>query len=181
MYASLETVIEALRTERQYQLRRWGCRQPDGSMIEVPHSVADYVLYMQDYYHEARHHVSREDGIAGSLEALRKLVGLGIACLEQHDRKDKDEHYTFDDLAERIRRTGRFVPLTLNPDYSNYLLKIGFHLADAVKYAAWFNQPVALSAVRDMVQVGVECFGQYGIEPRNGAQVVTNGRDGQPA
>jgi hypothetical protein len=181
---TLEAVIEAFRTERVYQLRRWGYRQPDGSMIEAPRSVADFVLYMQDYYEETRHKASREAGTASSAEALRKVVCLGFACIEQHDEKYPDEGstpYTFADIAETIRRIGRIVPLTLKPGYSNYLLRIAQALADATPYADCFNDDAALVCIWDLVKIGVECFEQYGIEPRDLTQPIINGRDGLPS
>jgi hypothetical protein len=178
---SLNYVLDAFRTERAYQLRRWGCRQPDGTMVEAPHSVADFVLYMQDYYAEARHRASREAGIASSAEALRKVVCLGFASIEQHDQQDEGGPYTFDDIAARIRMSGRIVPLTLLPDYSNYLLKIARTLEDATIKAECFNNECALICIHELVQIGVECFMQYGIEPRDLTQPIINGRDGQPA
>jgi len=173
-------VIDAFRAERYYQLRRWGYRQPNGSFTEATHSIADFVVYMQDYYVEARHKVSREAGNDTSLEVLRKIVCLGIACLEQLDRKDNDQPYTFNDLADCIHCIGRIVPLTLNPDYSLYLLKIKFFLDNAEKQAACFNRG-ALLDIRELVQVGVECFSQYGIQKRDLSQPIINGRDGLPA
>jgi len=172
---TLNYVLHAFRTERHYQLHRWGTRQPDGSFTETPHSVADFIVYMQDYYEEARHRASRDAGLATSLESLRKVVCLGFACLEQCGP------YTFDGFADCIRRTGCIVPLTLLPDYSNYLLKIASALANATKYAECFDNEMAMFCIRELVKIGVECFEQFGIEPRDLSQPILNARDGQPA
>lgn len=174
-------MLDAFRSERAYQLRRWGCRQPDGSMSEALHSVADFILYMQDYYHEARHKATREAGTAASAEALRKIVCLAIACLEQHYKKDGSEPYTFDDVAETMRRAGRLVPLTRMPTYSNYLLKIAGSLKAAAFFATDFNDGGAAVCMFEIVGFGIECFMQYGIEPRDLTKPIINGRDGQPA
>ena len=79
-----EKVVEAIKSEREYQLRRWGFRQANGVMIEAPHSVNDFLVYMQDYLTETFHEASRKSGNAAALESLRKVVTLGIACFEQH-------------------------------------------------------------------------------------------------
>lgn len=178
---SLDYVLDAFRSERAYQLRRWGFRQPDGSMCEAPHSVADFILYMQDYYHEARHKATREAGIAASADALRKIVCLAIACLEQHYKKDGSEPYIFDDIAETMRRTGRMVPLTRKPTYSNYLLKIAGSLKDAAYFATDFNDSGAVVCMFEIIGFSVECFMQYGIEPRDLTKPIINERDRQPA
>lgn len=87
------TVYAALETERQYQIKRWGVRQADGSFREVPHSVEDFVLYMEDYLHEARHQLSRlpePEARDVALDTLRKVVTMGIACFEQHGVQRRD-------------------------------------------------------------------------------------------
>jgi hypothetical protein len=80
-------------SERQYQIRRWGVRQADGSFTEVPKSIEEYVLYMEDYLHEARHQLSRlpePEARDVALDTLRKVVTLGIACFEQHGVKGRN-------------------------------------------------------------------------------------------
>lgn len=72
-------VYKAIDSERNYQLKRWGVNGEDAK-----HSVGDFLTYMDDYLSEAKHRASREDGDTGSLEVLRKVVALGVACMEQH-------------------------------------------------------------------------------------------------
>jgi hypothetical protein len=179
--ATTNVILDALRSERDYQRRRWGLRQPDGTFTETKCSVADFVLYMQDYYSEARH--AARLNIPASLESLRKVIGLGFACLEhctvQDDRQYAGWPHTFDTVAECIRLSDHIMPLVLNPDYSNYLLKIAASLSDAALYAACFNEGNALMYIHRIIKIGMECFAQYDIEPRD--QPVINARDGQPA
>src|SRR5271166_5775868 len=85
-----EAVFDAIDSERQYQMRRWGVRQSDGSFTEKDHSVCDWLVYMQNYLNAAMHRASREDGDDGTLEELRKVVTLGIACFEQKGIKSRD-------------------------------------------------------------------------------------------
>lgn len=82
-----KAVYEAFDSEREYQLRRWGVRQEDGSFQEIPKSIEEYVLYMEDYLDEARTQLSRmaePQARTAALDTLRKVVTLGIACFEQH-------------------------------------------------------------------------------------------------
>lgn len=72
-------VYDAIDSERDYQLVRWGIKGEDAK-----HSVGDFLTYMDDYLNEAKHRASREDGNSGALEVLRKVVALGVACMEQH-------------------------------------------------------------------------------------------------
>ncbi len=80
---SFDDVTAALKSERDYQMRRWGVRQSDGTMQEAQHSVSDWLIYMEDYLAEARHNATREPGSTMALESLRKVVSLGIACFMQ--------------------------------------------------------------------------------------------------
>lgn len=80
---SFEDIIAALKSERDYQMRRWGVRQPDGTIQEAQHSVSDWLVYMDDYLTEAKHNATREPGSTMALESLRKVVSLGVACFMQ--------------------------------------------------------------------------------------------------
>lgn len=82
--ASFDDVVVVIRSERDYQRRRWGRRHPEGGFVEVEKSITDFMVYMQDYLTEAFHRASREPGCTGALEVLRKVVTLGVACMEQH-------------------------------------------------------------------------------------------------
>lgn len=78
-------VFAAIDTEREYQIRRWGFRD-ENRMIEAPHSLEEFLLYMEDYMHEARHQLSRlpePEAREIALHTLRKVVTLGIAAHEQ--------------------------------------------------------------------------------------------------
>lgn len=91
MSTTRERVFKALEDERFYQLKRWGERQSDGTFAEKPHSIGEFILYMEDYLEAARKAASRlpdEDDTA--LHELRKVVTLGIACFEQHDCPIRD-------------------------------------------------------------------------------------------
>lgn len=79
MKASRLEVYEAVNTERDYQEKRWN-REP-------PHSIVEYLVYMRDYVEEALHNASRVDDAImkqGLLNNVRKVTGLGVACMEHH-------------------------------------------------------------------------------------------------
>jgi hypothetical protein len=181
----LTDIFTALTNERKYHLRRWGCRQPDGTMAEQPHSTGMFLIYMRDYFDEATHRLSRGPDMLETLGTLRKIVALGLACLEQNDSYD-GKPVTLDDLFETIRRSGRMVPLhsrfhVFHVDLNTYLLKIRQCLVDGEVRLAAMNGESGLVIIREIVQIGVECFEKYGVPPRADQEFVFNMRDGRPA
>jgi hypothetical protein len=53
------------------------------------HTIDEYLLYIQDYLTEAIHWSARQDftvpeNTTKSLDIVRKITTLGIACMEQH-------------------------------------------------------------------------------------------------
>lgn len=77
-------VFEAINGEREYQLKRWGKERNPGVLEQIPKSVGEYLVYMQDYLSEAIHNATRSNGDESTLQALRKVVTLGVACFEEH-------------------------------------------------------------------------------------------------
>lgn len=81
-------VYYAIDSERDYQDAK---AHQNGTLPDDvrPHSFEEFILYMEDYLHEARHQVSRvwtADRTAppAALDTLRKVVALGVAAMEQH-------------------------------------------------------------------------------------------------
>jgi len=81
---SFEEAMAALKSERDYQLRRWGYRQADGSMKEAEHSVCDWLVYIQHYLDEAFRKASKEAGNEAAMDMLRKVTAMGVAACEQN-------------------------------------------------------------------------------------------------
>lgn len=76
--ARRNAAYNAINSERDYQEIKW-----DGN----PHSITEYLVYMNDYINEAMHVVSRKaDAEANpiALDTIRKVTALGVACMEQH-------------------------------------------------------------------------------------------------
>lgn len=81
-------VVASLASERAYQEMR---KVRDSGAPE--HSVEDFILFMEDYLHEARHVASRTwgpDAKGKTLEILRKVTGLGVACMEAHGAPQRE-------------------------------------------------------------------------------------------
>ena len=146
---ALSDIFVALRTERAYQVRRWGRRQPDGSLMEARHTISDFVVYMLDYYIELQSDVTRLVELAPALDDLRKIVCLGLACLEQNDHGDDDgeQAITLDDIFETVWGN-RMVPLSLNPFFTDYMLKIHYGLTGDEEKSKIFRR--SLFSVKDI-------------------------------
>lgn len=185
----LDTVFAALKTERDYQRLRWGKRMPDGSISEVKKFVSDYLLYMIDYHREAITKASRCPGTRPALDVLRKVVALGMACLQYHgfgwDFEHEELPESFQDV-ERVLREEYFGDhrlLSLSYPFTEYLLEIEYHLGFAVQRGKFRQGPREDSALEEIemaVAYGIRCFTEYGIEPRD-PHSVANARDGQDA
>jgi hypothetical protein len=81
---SREAVFGAIDTEREYQVKRWGYRQPDGSMVEASKDVCDYLVYIKAYLDNAFQAASKNPGNHAALAELRKVATLCVACFEQN-------------------------------------------------------------------------------------------------
>ena len=77
-----DQVFAVLQGEREYQEKRWGYPQPDGTFKEPAHGVCDYMVYMRHYLAKAEEAAATKPGSIEALEQLRKVVTLGIACFE---------------------------------------------------------------------------------------------------
>jgi len=83
-------VLTAIFSERDYQRRRWGSRQEDGSMLEDSHSVGDFIVYMQVYMNEVLQKATTHPNDEEALKSMLKVVTLGVACFEQHGISPRD-------------------------------------------------------------------------------------------
>jgi len=109
-------VYAAINSERNYQDMR---RKRDQG--QPTHSVADYLLYMEDYLTEARKVASRTWGPTAdalTMEVVRKVVALGVAAAEEHGMMQREGfdvipmEVRIEHLSQTITRAG----LMVNPD-----------------------------------------------------------------
>lgn len=76
------TVYSVIDSERDYQEMR---RVRDGG--QPSHTPTEFLVYMRSYLNEALEKASRvwgEDADPAILDTMRKVVGLGVACMEEN-------------------------------------------------------------------------------------------------
>lgn len=88
-------VYKAIDGERTYQ-DKWEDAESRGK-----HETGAFILFMEHYLKEARRLEStlesggnginfREQGVEGSLDFVRKVTALGVACMEQNGAPERD-------------------------------------------------------------------------------------------
>lgn len=91
MKADRNTVYKAIDSERDYQDANWG-RDLSGGRAPLEHhgmpggwrSLDEFVLYMQGYMADAVHSASHCRNRLETLNSIRKVAALAVACMEQH-------------------------------------------------------------------------------------------------
>ena len=73
-----KNVLDAVHDERVYLNRKWG------TIFEHPHEVGGYLTLMRKLLGDAEAAWSTQRGDIGALDEIRKIVAVGIACMEQH-------------------------------------------------------------------------------------------------
>lgn len=72
-------IYKVIDEERSYQDDRWG-----GDSHDSKKSVGDFIIYMEEYISRAKKIYTTDAPVRDSLNELRKVVTLGVACFEQH-------------------------------------------------------------------------------------------------
>lgn len=81
---SREQAFDAVSSELDYQASRWNVNT---TSTGGNHTTAEFVLYMQNYLHEAATVLSRNGEPAASEAAshiIRKITALGVSCMMQN-------------------------------------------------------------------------------------------------
>ena len=84
-----KNVYKLIDGEREYQNSRWN---PDTTLTGGVHHVTDWLVYIQDYLHEAMHIVTRNadpEASDDALEIIRKIAAMSVACMEQNETKPR--------------------------------------------------------------------------------------------
>ncbi len=84
-----EEVYSAINGERNYQESIWNA---DTTESGGQHTVAEFLLYMQDYLTQAIHQSSRNPDPQAremALNTIRKIVAMGICCMEQNGAPER--------------------------------------------------------------------------------------------
>ncbi len=90
-------VFEAIDSERYYQDRKWG------ALAERPHEVGGWLALMDVHLHRAKAAWAGANNDAEALEALRKVLAIGVACAEQHGIPSRSRSQP---VSERMRAGG---------------------------------------------------------------------------
>ena len=77
-----EAVVAAIESERTYQeLQLGNSKRHEG---QPPMTPGEYILCMEECLNQARQVWYRPDGGKACLDSIRKVTGLGVACMELH-------------------------------------------------------------------------------------------------
>ena len=85
---TMDEAFDAIRVERQYQDRLWTEAASEGD-----HTVAEWILFMQNYLREAEDIVCRKAAPQCDEDALhivRKVAGMAVCCMEQNGVRWRD-------------------------------------------------------------------------------------------
>ena len=72
--SSRKNVYEVINDERDYQELRWGEHSNA--------SIAEFLLYIEHHLNKAKNRIYEDTN--SSLDEIRKITALGVACMEQH-------------------------------------------------------------------------------------------------
>lgn len=76
--ATRQEVFSVITDERVFQDRKWG------TVEEHPHEVGSWLTIMRQLLNDAERAYMSQRGDIGALDEVRKVVAVGVACLEQH-------------------------------------------------------------------------------------------------
>jgi hypothetical protein len=80
-----QEVYAALDSERDYQDSKWGDALSSGRKPgNGERSIDEFVTYIVGYAHKLLDEASTFADAAAKLNAVRKVAGLCVACMEQH-------------------------------------------------------------------------------------------------
>lgn len=88
-------VYEAVDSERAYQNRKWG------TIDQHPHEVGGWLLLMENALRQAKEAWAGAPNDHAALEEVRKVIGLGVACAEQHGLRPR----WHGELKDRMRES----------------------------------------------------------------------------
>jgi len=94
--ASKQDVFNAITDERVFQDRKWG------TVEQHPHEVGSWLTIMRQLMNDADKGWMSNRGDEAALDDIRKVVAVGVACMEQHgivhrkaiDYAEQSPHFT---------------------------------------------------------------------------------------
>ncbi len=74
----MDGVFAVIVDERRHQDKKWGTIQ------DHPHEVGSWLTILDQLVEDAKRAYMSQRGDAGALDEIRQVVGVGVACMEQH-------------------------------------------------------------------------------------------------
>lgn len=93
--AERQEVFNVINDERVYQDRKWG------SLETNPHEVGSWLTIMRSLLNDAERAYTSERGDTGALDEIRKVVAVGVACMEQHGPVPRKKNNFSRQLSDR--------------------------------------------------------------------------------
>ncbi len=98
-------IIRAIDSEIRYQDHKWNA---ETTTSKNEHSIEEWVQYMEVYLGDMKNHLAhtaRQDAHAYAMDMMRKVVTLGVRCMEQHGAQLRlfPEVHTIDEPGEHGR------------------------------------------------------------------------------
>lgn len=84
---TFEQVMDKVRTEREFQdacVSDYYAHHKKASVVDPSRSVPAEILMMDKYIHDAQAAWTREATDEKALDAIRKVVAMGVRCLQFH-------------------------------------------------------------------------------------------------
>jgi hypothetical protein len=82
-----EEVFKAINSERKYQ-EKWDKEREDNPKLDSykdkDKSIETWILWMEEYLSKARTGATNSIDKGSPLENIRKVIALGVACMEYH-------------------------------------------------------------------------------------------------
>ena len=165
-------LISAMATERAYQLRRWGIRQPDGTFLDKKSSSYQYLCYIVNYVDEAIKQLTTEAGSEHALGTIRKIATLAYVAVDSHGC---DPLSSIGAETEVVTNGGASVA------YFLMLMKGVCHIATEDMTESEDAKAITAKAMHGIFDVCVACSKIHNIPNRIIDDTIINGRDGQPS
>ena len=163
-------VWAALDIEIEYQRKKWGFRQPDGTFLDETHTMHEYCIFIRQYLDNVRVSSAMRAGDIPALDALREVIYLGISCLRQS--------MSIDDIkAIAADGSGSLCDFITNIETALTCLESTVGESASEPNA----QSASINWLKWLVALCLGCFQTLSINPRDLNQEIINERDGLPA
>jgi hypothetical protein len=179
---TIEAIIAALKTEDEYQLKRWGTRTSEG-LIHTPHTLHEWIVFMRHFLRRAESAVTTQIGQEQPLHELRKVAMMAIQALRANCGLLASPNYLKDlaDLQQLVDVVDKSVPkLVAKLGICAVILSCHERLEQATQLVVR-SEPfdkVAAFCIQPLLLVCLACFRREGCPHRPEEINIVNVRDG---